>query len=129
MPFSFVVAADFLMIVLSVLSRSLTVTLIFGYCMNTLHGVVAGYYLYRLASVVQWQNRSLVFGTCYALASIGSWLLSLWDGANFLRSRYVLLVYGILAALTALLIVRQKSLHFRLRSRELTLSAPLLHLH
>ncbi|MGN0179354.1 MAG: LuxR C-terminal-related transcriptional regulator [Monoglobaceae bacterium] len=108
MPFSLVVAADFLMIVLSVLSRSLTAALIFGYCMNTLHGVVAGYYLYRLASVVQWQNRSLVFGAGYALASIGSWLLSLWGGADFLRSPYVLLVYGILAALTALLIVRQK---------------------
>lgn len=108
MPFFLVVAADFLTIVLSVLSRSLTAALIFGYCMNTLHGVVAGYYLYRLASVVQWQNRSLVFGAGYALASIGPWLLSLWDGANFLRSPYVLLVYGILAALTALLIVLHK---------------------
>lgn len=107
-PFSIVVAADFLMIVLSVLSRGLTAALIFGYCMNTLHGAVAGFYLHRLASLVQWQNRSLVFGTGYALASIVSWLLSLWGGANFLRSPYVLLVYGVLAALTALLIVRQK---------------------
>ncbi|WP_235223030.1 helix-turn-helix transcriptional regulator [Oscillibacter valericigenes] len=107
-PFSAVVGADFLMVVLSVLSRGLTAALLFGYCMNTLHGVVAGYYLYRLASVVQWQGRALVFGAGYALASIVSWLLSLWGGANFLRSPYVLLVYGVLAALTVFLIVRQK---------------------
>lgn len=106
--FSVVIGVDFLMIVLSVLSPNLIAVLIFGYCMNTLHGVVAGYYLYRLASVVQWQGRSVVFGGGYALASIGAWLLSLWGGANFLCSPYVLLVYGILAALTVLLVVRQK---------------------
>lgn len=111
--FAVVVAADFLLIVLSVLSRSLTAALIFGYCMNTLHGAVAGFYLYRLASVVQWQGRALVFGAGYALASIGSWMLSLWGGANFLRSPYVLLVYGVLAALTVLIIVRQKEISFQ----------------
>ncbi|MDD6189947.1 MAG: helix-turn-helix transcriptional regulator [Clostridiales bacterium] len=112
LPFSLVVSADFLMIVLSALSRSLTAALVFGYCMNILHGVVAGYYLYRLASVVQWQNRSLVFGAGYALASIGSWFLSLWGSANFLRSPYVLFVYGILAALTVLLMVQQREVPF-----------------
>ena len=109
-PFSVVAAADFLMIVLSVLSRSLTAALLFGYCMNTLHGAVAGYYLYRMASVVQWQGRALVFGAGYALASIVSWLLSLLGGVNFLRSPYVLLVYGILAGLTVFLILRQKEI-------------------
>ena len=109
-PFSIVVISDFLTIVLSVLSRSLTAALFFGYCMNTLHGVVAGFYLYRLASVVPWQGRALIFGSGYALASIGSWLLSLWNGANFLRSHYVLLVYGILVGLTVLLIAQQKEL-------------------
>ena len=109
-PFSIVVVSDVLAIVLSVLSPSLTAVLFFGYCMNTLHGVVAGFYLYRLASVVPWQRRALVFGSGYALASIGSWLLSLWNGANFLRSHYVLLVYGILVGLTVLLITRQKEL-------------------
>ena len=109
-PFSIVVVSDVLAIVLSVLSPSPTAVLFFGYCMNTLHGVVAGFYLYRLASVVPWQGRALVFGSGYALASIGSWLLSLWNGANFLRSHYVLLIYGILVGLTVLLITRQKEL-------------------
>ena len=108
-PFLAVIAADFLLIVLSVLARSLTSALVFGYCMNTLHGVIAGFYLYRLASVTEWQHRSLVFGAGYGLASIGAWLLSLWGGENFLRSPYVLPVYGLLVLLTAFVLIIEKA--------------------
>ena len=107
-PFSVAVAADLLCIVMAVLSRSLPAALLWGYGMNTLHGVVAGFYLYQLALVVEWQSRAFVFGLGYGVASIGSWLLSLMSGTNFLRSNYVLIGYAVLAGLTVLLILRER---------------------
>lgn len=94
------IGIDFVFIVLSVLSNSLITVLIFGYLMNFFHGMIAGFYLFLLTTEVAPQYRSLVFGGAYGVASIVSWLLSLLQDANFLRSDYALIFYGIFICIT-----------------------------
>ena len=102
------IGIDFVFIVLATLSNSLISALIWGYCMNLFHGIIAGYYLTLLAVQVTPQHRSLVFGGAYGVASIASWLLSLITGVNFLRSEYALIVYGILTCITIGIIISEK---------------------
>ena len=98
--FALAAAADYVLVVLTVLVPGRNAVLLTGYAMNLMHGILAGFYLYRLALMVEWPRRGLVFGLAYGGASVLSWLLSLPGNGNFLRSRGVLIVYGILAAAT-----------------------------
>lgn len=102
------IAADFLFIVLSALSPNLLFSLICGYLMNLFHGIIAGFYLTLLAAKVEQKYRSIVFGGAYAASSISSWLLSLLNGANFLHSEYVLIIYGIFICITIGFVVTEK---------------------
>ena len=107
--FAAVVAADLLFLCLAVLLPSAAAVLICGGLMNLLHGLVAGFYLHRLALCVDWDRRALTFGLGYGLASLAAWLLSLFFGGRFLRSGYVLLVYVALAALSLAPVLREPS--------------------
>ena len=91
--FIFVMVGDFCLITLSALAWNGTGALIFGYGMNFLHGLVAGFYLTLLVTHVSQQYRGRVFGLGYGIGSIGSWILSLAGNGNFLQSRYVLITY------------------------------------
>ncbi len=106
--FSIAVGADLLLLIGAGLSRGLTEVLVFGYGMNLFHGIVAGFYLHRLAVMVEWPRRGTVFGLGYGAASVGAWLLSLFGGGNFLRSGAVLVVYVLMAAVTAWVILNEK---------------------
>lgn len=102
------IAADFLFIILSALAPGLVLALIGGYLMNLFHGIIAGFYLTLLAVKVEQKYRSIVFGGAYAASSIFSWLLSLLNGSNFLRSGYALIIYGILICITIGIIITEK---------------------
>ena len=56
------VAIDFISILLASLSHSIITVLLFGCLMNFFHGIIAGFYLFLLATKVSRQYRSLVFG-------------------------------------------------------------------
>ncbi|MGI5875118.1 MAG: helix-turn-helix domain-containing protein [Bacillota bacterium] len=102
-----VIAADFLLMVPALLARPLAAVLVCGCAMNLLHGVIAGFYLYRLALTVEWQRRSLVFGLGYAVSAIGAWLISLPGDSNFLCSPYAPILYGLFAAATVWLLLNE----------------------
>ena len=104
------IVADFAFIILSALVNHLLAILIFGYLMNLFHGIIAGFYLTLLATEVEHQYRSIVFGGAYAASSIASWLLSLPNDSSFLRSGYALIIYGIFICITIGIIIVGKEL-------------------
>ena len=81
----------------------------FGLLMNLFCGVIAGLYLYMIASEVPANRRGIVFGGGYALATIAVWLLSMADGANFLRSGASIAVYFVLGIVVAVMFSKQES--------------------
>ena len=100
--------ADFAFIILSVLSKNFLLILILGYLMNLFHGIIAGFYLTLLSKTVEAKYRSIVFGGAYAASSVFSWLLSLLNNSNFLRSEYALITYGIFISITIGIVLTQK---------------------
>lgn len=102
------IIADFVFIILSALSKNFLLILIFGYLMNLFHGIIAGFYLALLAAKVEQKYRSIVFGGAYAASSIFSWLLSLANNSNFLRSEFALITYGIFISITIGIVITEK---------------------
>ncbi|MDY5576448.1 MAG: helix-turn-helix transcriptional regulator [Lachnospiraceae bacterium] len=102
------IGADFIFIILATLSNHLLFILIWGYLMNFVHGIIAGFYLTLLATQVELKYRSIVFGGAYAASSIASWLISLLNQSNFLHSEYALITYGIFICITIGLIIAEK---------------------
>lgn len=100
-----VMIGDFCLIALSALAWNGPSALFFGYCMNILHGIVAGFYLTMLVTHVSQQHRGRVFGLGYGIGSVGSWILSLVGNGNFLQSRYVLITYVVLTGISIYLYV------------------------
>ena len=104
------IGIDFIFIILAALIGQLIFALIAGYMMNFFHGIIAGFYLTMLATQVASKYRPLVFGTAYGVSSIISWLISLIDKSNFLRSDYALIAYGILICITVAFIISEKGM-------------------
>ncbi|MGN0115555.1 MAG: LuxR C-terminal-related transcriptional regulator [Acutalibacteraceae bacterium] len=102
------IVADFIFIIPATLSNHLIFILIWGYLMNFVHGIIAGFYLALLATQVEQKYRSIVFGGAYAVSSIASWLLSLLNHSNFLRTQYALITYGILICITIGIVITEK---------------------
>ena len=102
------IGADFIFIILATLSNQLLFILIWGYFMNFVHGIIAGFYLTLLATQVEQKYRAIVFGGAYAASSIASWMMSLLNQSNFLRSEYALVTYGIFICITIGLIIAEK---------------------
>ena len=102
--FAALIAADFVFLLLSVLSPTGITCLIFGFLMNLLHGFVASIYLTKLVTEVSGQYRGITFGCGYGIGCIGSFLLSLIGNGNFLKNRAVLFVYFVLILLSVLLL-------------------------
>ena len=102
------IGIDFIFIILATLSNRLLFILIWGYMMNFVHGIIAGFYLTLLATQVELKYRSIVFGVAYAASSIASWLISLLNQSNFLRSEYALITYGIFICITTGLIIAEQ---------------------
>ena len=104
------IVADFIFIILATLSNHLLFILIWGYLMNFVHGIIAGFYLTLLATQVEHKYRSIVFGGAYAASSIASWLLSLPNHSSFLHSEYALIIYGIFICITIGMIIVENEL-------------------
>ena len=65
--FVIIMLGDYCFIVLSALAWNGPSALFFGYCMNWLHGIVAGFYLTLLVTHVSQQHRGRVFGIGYGI--------------------------------------------------------------
>lgn len=104
------IGIDFIFIILSTLINHLIWILLFGYLMNFFHGIIAGFYLTLLATQIEPKYRSIVFGGAYGVSSIATWMLSLIEQANFIRSDYALIVYGILICITIGMILTEKDI-------------------
>jgi DNA-binding CsgD family transcriptional regulator len=98
--FAVLLITEAIVISVGILSNIPAVSLCFGFVMNLLHGVVAGWYLTQLSAFVPQQYRGRVFGFGYAIGSVGSWVLSLPFQGQFLRMEGIIPVYIILIALT-----------------------------
>ena len=75
----------FLFLVPSAISHSLSGALVFGFLNSLLCGIMAGYYLCRLADEVEKNKTALTFGIGYALSTIISWLMSYIVAAYFVN--------------------------------------------
>lgn len=91
---------------LAMLSNLLIVIISAGALMNLAIGVLSACYLTRLATDLPKKYRGLVFGSAYALGSIGSWLLSLPMNGKFLWNELSLLAIIVPAAFSLLLLLR-----------------------
>ncbi len=76
-------------------------TITAGLCMNLACGVIAGYYLYRLAEAVPDNRKAIVFGSGYGLSTFASWLVSRIGAGALYYSRGVLIIC---AALTVVIL-------------------------
>ena len=88
-----------------ILGEGLACILTFGFAANLICGIIAGYYLHCLASITPENKRGTVFGCGYAVATLGSWLLSLPLDGQFLQSTASLIACIALAALTAAILL------------------------
>lgn len=95
---------DVLITIICMRTASLATALIFGYIQNILHGVIAAMYIYMLTLYVEIGRRGIVFGLGYSIGSIGSYLISLPDGGNFLRNTHCISIYVGIAVVTIILI-------------------------
>lgn len=91
---------------LASLSPSGPVSLVFGYGMNTLFGMIAGFYLSLLAGLVQPSRAGIVFGAGYGIGSILSYLISLIGGGSFLSDPRVFIIYSAIYIITVPLSLR-----------------------
>ena len=90
---------------LSLLTNSGLVLLVAG-CLFHLHvGVWFFHYLTILSRLVPDGNQGLCFGSAYALASIGTYLLSLARAGSFLATHEIVAVYLVLCGLTTALVL------------------------
>lgn len=83
---------------LAALSPSGGVSLVFGYGMNTVFGLIAGSYLSVLAGYSAKAHTGIVFGAGYGIGSIMSYLISLIGGGNFLADPKVFALYAVIWA-------------------------------
>lgn len=106
--FIITMVTDFVFIAAAIFAQGLPAVLIFGYCMNFMHGVVATHYLIRLANEVDWNKRGITFGIGYGIASICSYLISKIDNNNFLKNDNIIYVYFVLVLITIVTVLLSK---------------------
>ncbi len=92
----------------AVTSPYLAGTLAFGFLMNLLCGIIAGYYLFVMTRFVEEKKRAAVFGIGYALSILASWLLSA-TAAHFYYSDKILLVLLVLTVFIFLVVLKMKT--------------------
>ena len=83
-------------LVLSCLTRLAyagSITLIFGFSMNLVFGMIAGLYLIILALNGSPARIGIIFGAAYGIGSILSYILSLPGEGSFLSNPIILLIY------------------------------------
>lgn len=108
--FTGIVLFDYLFIALSITLPIGSATIVLGFIMNLFHGLVAGIYLSILSAFVAPNHCGFVFGTAYAIGSIGSYLLSIIGKGNFLRNPFILILYACFVLVTIVILFGVKSI-------------------
>lgn len=98
-----------LLIIPSILTRSYEIALITGFLTNIFNGLETGYYLIIITEMVPSNQRGLSLGLGYSIGSVGSWLLSLCNSGNFLKSTHIIIVYILLLFVTFSILMRINS--------------------
>ena len=101
LSFTLMSAAGLLLALLAALSPSGGVCLVFGYGMNIVFGLIAGFYLTVLARYASPSRMGIVFGAGYGGGSILSYLISLIGGGNFLDKPQAFIIYFLVWAACA----------------------------
>ena len=98
--YALISAAGLMLNVLASLAPSGPVSLIFGYGMNIVFGMIAGCYLSMLAECASASATGIIFGAGYGVGSVLSYLISLMGSGSFLRDPRVFIIYAAIYALT-----------------------------
>lgn len=85
----------------SFLSNEAVPTIIWGSIMSFFIGTVMCYAITRITSDVPFSERGKAFGIIYAVGSVGTLILSLFDDGKALSSSLILIVYAVLAIVSA----------------------------
>lgn len=110
MLFIGIVLFDYLFIALSTTIPIGSATIVLGFIMNLFHGLVAGIYLTILSAFVAPNHFGFVFGTAYAIGSVGSYLLSIIGKGNFLCNPYILILYACFVLFTIVILFYGKTI-------------------
>ena len=84
---------------------------ILGSVFNLLVGFYFGYYLTMMAAFVAPHIIGICYGISYAIASVGTYLVSLIDDGNFLTNDYISIVYVCGAIITFILVSKAEDLN------------------
>lgn len=98
MAFPLMSLAGLVLAFLAAMSPSGGASLVFGYGMNTVFGMIAGFYLVLLAEHSSRTHTGIVFGAGYGFGSILSYLISLIGEGNFLADPRAFAVYAVIWA-------------------------------
>lgn len=96
--FALLSLTGFILAHLAALSPTGGVSLVFGYGMNAVFGMLAGCYLSMLAGYASPEHMGVIFGAGYGFGSILSYLISLIGGGNFLADPKVFVIYALICA-------------------------------
>ena len=91
-------AAHLLCLIPAAMSPYPAGSLAFGFMMNLVCGVIAGYYLYGLARKVPAERTAKAFSIGYGLAILASWLLTLAGGRSVYSSAKIVIICIVLTA-------------------------------
>ena len=104
--FALLSLAGLVLAFLAALSPTGSVSLVFGYGMNAVFGMIAGSYLQMLAEYASVKHSGIVFGAGYGIGSIVSFLISLIGDGNFLARPAAFVVYAVVCAASVPLSIR-----------------------
>lgn len=94
--------------IMSIFSSTLAQKTAFGCMQNLFCGWIAGYYLYRLATISEKARIATILGIGYSTSILVSWLFS--HMGSLLHSRNSLLVLCLMLTAVAVLVIRMESL-------------------
>ncbi len=103
--FSTIMLLDLVFTAVMVLTVDGITVAISGILMNFMNGAATGFYLAWLSLFAPIRHRGIVFGAAYACGSVGSYLISLLGGGNFLAGKDVIWLYGVFALIAIVLVV------------------------
>ena len=87
------------------LYKGMAGTIVLGSIMSFFIGTIMCYSITRITSDVVFSERGKAFGIIYAVGSVGSLVLSLLDGGEALGECFILILYAILAIVSAFFMI------------------------
>lgn len=114
--FVYTLIAGSVFLCLMQLSNSGLVVQTAGYAFNLLVGIYFGFYLTMLSKNIPPGRSGISFGIAYAIASVGTYFLSLLHGGSFLVSKEITVIYLIMAGITIALVLMADDLDISAKS-------------